>query len=65
MACGSCGGGTRGGRSSGEILGYDYIDPDGRSYYAENGAYLMTLGEARVEQRIHGGGSIKTIRPTT
>lgn len=64
MACG-CGGSTRGGRSAGEIIGFDYISPDQVSYYDTNGAYLPTLQDARVEQRIHGGGSIRTIRAKT
>lgn len=60
--CG-CGGGTRGGQGANEIMGYDYISPDGVSYRATNGgALLPTLAEARSEQLVYGGGSIKTIR---
>lgn len=61
MSCG-CGGTPRNGRSNGDIVGFDYISPSGSSYYEANGAYLSSLPEARAEQRINGGGTIKTIR---
>jgi hypothetical protein len=46
----------------GEVVGYEYISPDGISSLAANGQLLLTLAEARVEQRVHGGGTIKTHR---
>lgn len=64
MGC-NCGGNTRGGQTANEIIGYDYISPDQVSYFETNGAYLMTLQEARAEQRVHGGGSIRTIRASS
>lgn len=63
MGCG-CGGGAGRGGSTSDIIGFDYISPAGVSYFAANGAYLGTLQEARTEQRINGGGSIKTVRRT-
>lgn len=62
MGCG-CRGGTRGGSSANEIIGYDYVSPDGVSYAEANGgALLSTLHEARAEQVANGGGSIRTVR---
>lgn len=62
MGCG-CGGGTRGGVNSNEIIGYDYISPAGVSYrQANGGALLQSLRDARAEQVLHGGGVIRTVR---
>jgi hypothetical protein len=58
MACG-CRGRHRGGAQVGEIIGYEYISPAGHSSRAVDTTKLMTLAEARVEQRAHGGGTIK------
>jgi len=61
MGCG-CKGRTSGTVVAQEILGYDYISPEGVSYRDTNGALLFSYAEARAEQRAHGGGTIRTVR---
>lgn len=47
----------------GEILGYEYVSPQGVSSLGARGeSGFMSLTEARVEQRAHGGGTIKLHR---
>lgn len=61
MGC-NCRGTSRKGPANGEVKGYEYIDPRGRSSLKLNGALFMTLSEARAEQRSQGGGTIRTHR---
>jgi hypothetical protein len=61
MPCG-CRGRNRGGGLVGEVIGYEYISPAGVSTRIREGDSLLTLAEARVEQRAHGGGTIKAHR---
>jgi len=61
MGCGCGGSRTKAGTPK-EIVGYEYINPQGVSSLSVEGAPYLTLAEARVEQRAYGGGTIKGIR---
>jgi hypothetical protein len=64
MPCGCRGRGLSRGKGWGpnEVLGYEYISPQGVSSRPTVNDPLLSLVEARAEQRAHGGGTIKAVR---